>query len=58
MSENEERLKKIDETLATHSFYIPQLLHDVRALKAEVTSLSDEIMKLKRKLKKLESKVE
>jgi len=52
----EGRLKEIDEKLATHDFYIPKLLQDVKSLKSDFDSLSEEVSKLKRKLKKLESR--
>ena len=52
------RLEEIEEKLATHDFYIPQLLQDVKTLKSDYASLSEDVSKLEKKLRKLVSKVE
>lgn len=57
-TEIDKKLEEIDKKLATHDFYIPQLVQDVRTLKSNVDDLSEDIGKLKKKLRKLESKVE
>ena len=58
MKRKNKRGKEIDEKLATHDFYIPQLLQDVKTAKSDYASLSEDVRKLKGKLKKLESKIE
>jgi peptidoglycan hydrolase CwlO-like protein len=46
------KLEEIDKKLATHDFYIPQLVQDVKSLKSDYASLSENVRKLERKLKK------
>ena len=58
MKRKNKRDKEIDEKLATHDLYIPQLLQDAKTLKSDYAYLSEDVRKLEKKLRKLESKVE